>query len=47
MLLPNEGVPALKRNWAERRMRGKLDQADRARIARPKRSSAEATAKPT
>ena len=22
MLLPNEGVPALKRNWEERRMRG-------------------------
>ena len=30
MLLPNEGVPALKRNWEERRMRGKLDQAGRA-----------------
>jgi hypothetical protein len=29
MLLPNEGVPALKRNWAERRMRGKLDQVSR------------------
>ena len=29
MLLPNEGAPALKRNWAERRMRGKLDQATR------------------
>lgn len=29
MLLPNEGVPALKRNWAERQMRGKLDQAGR------------------
>jgi DNA replication protein DnaC len=29
MLLSNEGVPALKRNWAERRMRGKLDQAGR------------------
>jgi DNA replication protein DnaC len=25
MLLPNEGAPALKRNWEERRMRGKLD----------------------
>ncbi len=30
MLLPNEGVPALKRNWEERRMRGKLDQIGRA-----------------
>jgi len=29
MLLSNEGVPALKRNWEERRMRGKLDQAGR------------------
>ncbi len=29
MLLPNEGVPALKRNWEERRMRGKLDHAGR------------------
>jgi DNA replication protein DnaC len=29
MLLPNEGAPALKRNWAERRMRGKLDQVGR------------------
>jgi DNA replication protein DnaC len=29
MLLPNEGVAALKRNWAERQMRGKLDQAGR------------------
>jgi DNA replication protein DnaC len=29
MLLPNEGVPALKRNWAERRMHGKLDQPAR------------------
>jgi DNA replication protein DnaC len=29
MLLPNEGVPALKRNWEERRMRGKLDQGGR------------------
>ena len=26
MLLSNEGVPALKRNWEERRMRGKLEQ---------------------
>ena len=25
MLLPNEGTPALKRNWEERRMRGKLE----------------------
>lgn len=31
MLLPNEGVPALKRNWEERRMHGKLEQAGRAR----------------
>jgi DNA replication protein DnaC len=30
MLLPNEGVAALKRNWEERRMRGKLDQVGRA-----------------
>ena len=30
MLLPNEGVAALKRNWAERRLRGKLDQPSRA-----------------
>jgi DNA replication protein DnaC len=29
MLLPNEGVTALKRNWEERRMRGKLDQVGR------------------
>ena len=29
MLLSNEGVPALKRNWAERRMRGKLEQPRR------------------
>lgn len=29
MLVPNEGVAALKRNWAERQMRGKLDQAGR------------------
>jgi len=29
MLLSNEGVPALKRNWEERRMRGKLDQPTR------------------
>jgi len=29
MLLPNEGVAALKRNQAERQMRGKLDQAGR------------------
>jgi DNA replication protein DnaC len=29
MLLPNEGTAALKRNWAERRMHGKLDQAAR------------------
>jgi DNA replication protein DnaC len=29
MLLSNEGVPALKRNWEERRMRGKLDQVGR------------------
>jgi len=29
MLLPNEGVPALKRNAEERRMRGKLDQVTR------------------
>jgi DNA replication protein DnaC len=29
MLLPNEGPAALKRNWAERRMRGKLDTAGR------------------
>jgi DNA replication protein DnaC len=29
MLLPNEGVPALKRNWEERRMRSKLDQVGR------------------
>jgi len=29
MLLPNEGASALKRNWAERRMKGKLDQAAR------------------
>ena len=29
MLLPNEGMAALKRNWAERRMRGKLEQATR------------------
>jgi len=29
MLLPNEGPPALKRNWAERRMHGKLDRAAR------------------
>ena len=28
MLLSNEGVPALKRNWAERRMHGKLEHAD-------------------
>ena len=30
MLLSNEGVPALKRNWAERRMHGKLEHAGRA-----------------
>jgi DNA replication protein DnaC len=30
MLVPNEGVAALKRNWAERQMRGKLDHAGRA-----------------
>jgi DNA replication protein DnaC len=30
MLLSNEGVPALKRNWAERRMHGKLEQPSRA-----------------
>ena len=29
MLLSNEGVAALKRNWAERRMRGRLEQAGR------------------
>jgi DNA replication protein DnaC len=29
MLLSNEGVPALKRNWEERRMRAKLDQGGR------------------
>jgi DNA replication protein DnaC len=29
MLLPNEGLAALKRNWAERQMRGKIDQAGR------------------
>jgi DNA replication protein DnaC len=29
MLLPNEGPAALKRNWAERQMRGKADQAGR------------------
>ena len=29
MLLPNEGPIALKRNWAERQMRGKLDRAGR------------------
>jgi len=29
MLLPNEGPVALKRNWAERRMHGKLDRAGR------------------
>ena len=29
MLLPNEGISALKRNWAERRMHGKLDQVTR------------------
>ena len=29
MLLPNEGPSALKRNWEERRMRGKLDTAGR------------------
>ena len=29
MLLPNEGPSALKRNWAERRMHGKLAQAGR------------------
>jgi hypothetical protein len=29
MLLSNEGPAALKRNWAERRMRGKLDQVSR------------------
>ena len=29
MLLPNEGAIALKRNWEERRMRGKLEQAGR------------------
>ena len=29
MLVPNEGVAALKRNWEERRMRGKLDQVTR------------------
>jgi hypothetical protein len=29
MLLSNEGVPALKRNWEERRMRGKLEQVSR------------------
>jgi len=29
MLLSNEGVAALKRNWEERRMRGKLDQVSR------------------
>jgi DNA replication protein DnaC len=30
MLLPNEGTPALKRNWEERQMRGKLDHTGRA-----------------
>jgi len=30
-LLPNEGMSALKRNWEERRMRSKLDQAVRGR----------------
>ena len=45
MLLPNEGVPALKRNWEERRMRGKLDQAGRSTLGRQRRSCA--TAKPT
>ena len=45
MLLPNEGVPALKRNWAERRMRGKLDQAGRSPA--PGQSAACATARPT
>ena len=29
-LIPNEGVAALKRNWEERRMRGKLEQPTRA-----------------
>lgn len=29
MLVPNEGVPALKRNWEERQMHGKLDRAGR------------------
>ncbi len=29
MLLPSEGAVALKRNWAERQMRGKLDRAVR------------------
>jgi DNA replication protein DnaC len=29
MLLPNEGPSALKRNWAERRMHGKLAQGNR------------------
>jgi DNA replication protein DnaC len=29
MLLPNEGAQALKRNWAERRMRGRLEQVGR------------------
>jgi DNA replication protein DnaC len=29
MLLSNEGVPALKRNWEERRMRGKIEQVSR------------------
>ncbi len=28
-LIPNEGVAALKRNWEERRMRGKLEQPTR------------------
>ncbi len=46
MLLPNEGVPALKRNWEERRMRGKLDQAD-AHKPPGEGSSCAATAKPT
>lgn len=30
MLVSNEGVVALKRNWAERKMHGKLEQAGRA-----------------
>lgn len=33
MLLLNEGVPALQRNWEERQMRGKLDRTGRS--ARP------------